>query len=224
MPLSVPEESLKELERCIEDLGFWGIAVGTNVMGVPIDNEVFWPLFEAASSYGIIVHVHPRSPRDGEVYKEFRLAPMIGFETELCITVARLILRGVLECYQNLKLIISHLGGGILFLADRVERCFRVYPECSRYISVSPGFYLKNLYYDTVNFLEPALMMAYNVVGPDHLVFGSDYPHVLGDIYVAVDLIQRMSIPQSEKSLIYFENLLRLVRSINGNKTAEYPL
>ncbi|MGH9801831.1 MAG: hypothetical protein ACRD82_15825 [Blastocatellia bacterium] len=39
--------------------------------------------------------------------------------------------------------------------------------------------YLKRLYYDTVTFSSYTLNLARDLVGADHLVFGSDYPHLL---------------------------------------------
>jgi predicted TIM-barrel fold metal-dependent hydrolase len=70
---------------------------------------------------------------------------------------------------------------------------------------------LKRFYYDTVSFFEPALMCAYDFVGPGHMVLGSDYPHVIGDIHEAITSIQNLKIPQEDKDKIFSENLLRLM-------------
>ncbi len=71
--------------------------------------------------------------------------------------------------------------------------------------------YLKDFYYDTVSFFEPALMCAYSFVGAERLVMGSDYPHVIGDIREAVTSIEELKIPLEDKELIYSRNMLKLM-------------
>lgn len=211
LPFLDSDRTLKELERCIEELGFKGACMGTNINGIVLDDRRLYPFYERISEYGLPVHIHPRAPADKITYKDYRLGPMIGFETEICIAAVRLVMGGVLERFPNLRFILSHLGGAIPYLAQRVQNCYEAYPECQVNISRPAKDYLKEFYYDTVSFFEPALMCAYDFPGPDRLVLGSDYPHVIGDIDEAVTSIEMLSIPQKDKEKIYSENLLKLV-------------
>jgi aminocarboxymuconate-semialdehyde decarboxylase len=163
------------------------------------------------TKHDLPIHIHPRAPLDKVTYRDYRLGPMIGFEMELCVAVVRLVMGGVMEKFPTLKFIVSHLGGAIPYLAERVQNCYDAYPECQQNISQPAKEYLKRFYYDTVSFFEPALMCAYAFVGPDHMVLGSDYPHVIGDIRGAIASIQDLKIPQAEKEAIFSENLLRLM-------------
>ena len=70
---------------------------------------------------------------------------------------------------------------------------------------------LKDFYYDTVSFFEPALMCAYSFVGAERLILGSDYPHVIGDIGEAISSIEHLNISQEDKEMIYSGNILRLI-------------
>ncbi|HYU18038.1 MAG TPA: amidohydrolase family protein [Chloroflexota bacterium] len=61
---------------------------------------------------------------------------------------------------------------------------------------------MRSLYFDTVGFHVPALMCTYQTVGPDKMMLGTDYPHVIGDIAECVQDIKRMQIPEEEKQMI----------------------
>lgn len=211
LPFLDSDKSIKELERCVETLGFCGACIGSNINGIPIDNERFYPFYARMAEYGLPIHIHPRTPDDKQTYKDYRLGPMIGFEMDLCVAVVRLIMSGVTERFSDLYYIVSHLGGAIPYLAERIENCYDAYPECQVNLSNSPKTYLKKLYYDTVSFFKPALMCAYSFVGGEHLILGSDYPHVIGDIREAVTSIEALEIPQLDKDRIFSKNILNLI-------------
>lgn len=210
LPFLDPDRTVKELERCVDDLKFQGACIGTNINGIGLDNKLLHPFYERISDYDLPVHIHPRAPADKETYKDYRLGPMIGFEMELCVAVVRLIMGGVMDRFPNLKFIVSHLGGAIPYLAERIQNCYEAYPECQENISGPAMDYLKRFYYDTVSFFEPALMCAYSFAGAERLVLGSDYPHVIGDIHEAITSIEHLDIPQKDKELIYSGNILSL--------------
>ncbi|MCG7853229.1 MAG: amidohydrolase [Methanosarcinaceae archaeon] len=211
LPFIDPDRSVKELERCIDELGFKGACIGTNINGMGLDSKVLYPFYERISDYDLPIHIHPRAPTDKETYKDYRLGPMIGFEMEICVAVVRLIMGGVIDRFPNLKFIVSHLGGAIPFLAERVQNCYDAYPECQENTSGPARDYLKRFYYDTVSFFEPALMCAYSFLGAGRLVLGSDYPHVIGDIQEAITSIEGLGIPQTDKEMIYSGNILSLI-------------
>jgi aminocarboxymuconate-semialdehyde decarboxylase len=164
------------------------------------------------NAYAMPIHIHPRTPSDKETYKDYRLGPMIGFEVDLCIAVVRIVMGGVLDKFPNLKFVVSHLGGAIPYLAERIQNCYEAYPECQVNISGAAKDYLKMFYYDTVSFFEPALMCAYGFVGAERMILGSDYPHVIGDIREAITTIEALKIPQEDKEKIYSGNILELMQ------------
>ncbi len=211
LPFLDPDRTTKELDRCINDLKFQGACIGTNIKGMGLDDELLYPFYERISGYDLPIHIHPRAPVDKETYKDYRLGPMIGFEMELCVAVVRLVMGGVMERFPTLKFIVSHLGGAIPYLAERVQNCYEAYPECQEHISSPAMDYLKQFYYDTVSFFGPALMCAYSFAGAGRLILGSDYPHVIGDIGEAITSIEDLEIPLGEKEKIYSGNILRLI-------------
>jgi len=211
LPFLDPERTVRELERCVDELNLKGACIGTNINGMPLDDKRLYPFYERISEYDLPIHIHPRTPADKETYKDFRLGPMIGFEMELCVAVVRLVMGGVMERFPNLKFIVSHLGGAVPYLAERIQNCYEAYPECQENLSSPAKEVLKKFTYDTVSFFEPALMCAYHFVGAEGMVLGSDYPHVIGDIREAVTSIQGLNIPDSDKEKIFSGNMLRLM-------------
>jgi aminocarboxymuconate-semialdehyde decarboxylase len=211
LPFIDPDRTVKELKRCIDELKFKGACIGTNINGMGLDDQCLYPFYESMSEYDLPIHLHPRAPVDKETYKDYRLLPMIGFEMDICVAVVRLVMGGVMDKFPNLKFIVSHLGGAIPYLAERIQNCYEAYPDCQENISGPARDYLKRFYYDTVSFFEPALMCAYAFVGAGRLVLGSDYPHVIGDIKEAITSIEQLDIPQADKEMIYSGNILRLI-------------
>ena len=48
--------------------------------------------------------------------------------------------------------------------------------------STPPGEYMRRLYYDSVTYRSDALQMCIDVGGADRVMYGSDYPHNIGDM------------------------------------------
>lgn len=212
VPLKNTEMAIQEIKRAVNELGMRGVLIGSNVDGTFIDDEKFWPFFSEVEKMRTPIFIHPMTPPGNEAMNDYRLAPMIGYEMDLCLAVARIVFSGLLERYPELKFIISHLGGAIPYLIGRIENCYNAYPECRGRISKNPLTYLHKIYFDTVSFYGPALMCAYAFTKADYLAMGSDYPHVIGDIKRAVTCVNNMPIPEVDKKMILGENLRKLFR------------
>jgi len=212
VPLKDPDLAIRELHRAIHDLGFRGVIIGTNIDGLQLDSPKLFPFYQEVAVLGVPILLHPMTPAGQEVMNVYRLAPMIGYEMEVCLGVARLVFSGILERLPQLQIVASHLGGAIPYLIERIDNCYRAYPECREQINQLPSTYLKQIYFDTVSFYQPALMCAYQFSQADHLLLGSDYPHVIGDIKRSITSIQEMPIPQDEKRLISSENARKLFK------------
>ena len=121
---------------------------------------------------------------------------------------------GLLKDFPDIRWIIAHLGGAVPYLMERMDNGFRDFAECKVKIDQLPSTYLKRLYYDTVTFGPYVLNMARDLVGTDHLVMGSDYPHLLGSIERAVTSIEALSIPQVEKERIFSGTALSILNNV----------
>jgi aminocarboxymuconate-semialdehyde decarboxylase len=152
----------------------------------------------------VCVFIHPMIPASAEPFAEYVLGPIIGFPFDTTLAVARLCYAGVFRQLPNIRWILGHLGGAVPYLMERMDNGWRDFAECRVNIDAElPSVYLKRLYYDTVSFSAPSLRLTRELVGADHMVMGSDYPHLLGSIDRAVSSIEALDIPAVDKDRIF---------------------
>jgi aminocarboxymuconate-semialdehyde decarboxylase len=212
LPLNDPAAAVRELERACTQLGLRGAMLFSNVNGVALADPRFWPLYEAASSLEAVLHIHPTSPVGVEAMTDFWLMPLVGFPLDTTLAAAKLVFSGVAERFPRIRWVLSHLGGAIPYLAERLDRGFHAFRECRARIDRPPSDYLKRFYYDTVNFDNGALELALGFAGADHLLAGSDYPHQIGSIPAMLASIRGLPISGRDQAAILGGNAARLLR------------
>ena len=211
LPLNDPRASVAELRRAVEQLGFRGAMLFSNVNGVPLADERYWPLYEAADGLGVVLHIHPTNPVDVSAMQRYWLMPLVGFLFDTTVAAAHLVLAGVGERFPRIRWVLSHLGGAIPYLAERLDRGFHAFPDCRANIQRPPSEYLKTWYYDTVNFDRNALELAVRFAGAGHVLAGSDYPHQIGSIPKMVEAIGGLGLTDAEKAGIFGGNAAGLL-------------
>lgn len=211
LPLNSPHAAVAELERAISELGLKGATLFSNANGVALSDKRFWPLYEKASDLNVVFFIHPTYPVGVEAMTEYMLMPLVGFLADTTLAAASLVFSGVIEKFPNIKWVLGHLGGAVPYLAERFDRGYEAFEQCRKNISKPPSEYLKNFYYDTVNFDVNALQFAIDFTGSDHLVAGSDYPHQIGSIEKMLASIEKLNISQEEKTGILGGNAEKLL-------------
>src|SRR5262249_47248121 len=73
LPLNDPAASVAEFERATGQLGFRGAMLFSNINGVPLADERYWPLYERAAERKAILFIHPTNPVGVEAMTEFWL-------------------------------------------------------------------------------------------------------------------------------------------------------
>ncbi len=212
LPLNDPEAAVRELERAFSELGFRGAALHSNINGVALSDERFWPLYEKANELEAVFDIHPSFPVGVESMTDYWLMPLLGFTFDTTLAAAKLVFSGVVEKFPKIRWILGHLGGTIPYLAERLDRGYTAFKECRENISQKPSEYLKTFYFDTVNFDVKALQLAIDFAGADHLVAGSDYPHQIGSLAQMVTSIDRLNISAEDKANIYGKNAAQLLK------------
>ncbi|HXZ21108.1 MAG TPA: amidohydrolase family protein [Candidatus Acidoferrales bacterium] len=210
LPLNDPAASVRELERACTQLGMRGALLFSNVNGAALADARYWPLYEAADALEAVLHIHPTAPVGVEAMTEFWLMPLVGFLMDTTLAAAKLVFAGVPEKFPRIHWVLSHLGGAIPYLAERLDRGFYAFQECRANIERPPSEYLKQFYYDTVNFDGNALQLAIRFAGADHILAGSDYPHQIGSIPSMLESIRGLTIAESDRAKILHENAARL--------------
>ena len=211
LPLNDPQASARELERALTELQLPGAMLFSNVNGAMLSEEQFWPIYEVANEHGAILHIHPTNPANVDQMKDYWLMPLVGFLFDTTLAAASLVFAGVPQRFPRIKWVLSHLGGAIPYLAERLDRGYHAFRECRQNIDRKPSEFLKQFYYDTVNFDAEALMLAARFAGSDHILAGSDYPHAIGSIPQMQEAIDLMRLSVAERSRIRHENAARLL-------------
>ncbi len=212
LPLNDPAASVRELERACTQLGFRGAMLFSNVNGVALADSRFWPLYEAANSLDAVLHIHPTNPAGVEAMTDFWLMPLVGFLFDTTLAAAKLVFSGVAEKFPRIRWVLSHLGGAIPYLSERLDRGFHAFRECREHIERPPSEYLKQFYYDTVNFDRDALGLAVSFAGAGHILAGSDYPHQIGSIPSMLQSIRGLPISDQDRANILGTNAARLLK------------
>jgi aminocarboxymuconate-semialdehyde decarboxylase len=182
LPLNDPAASVRELDRACRQLSFPGAMLFSNVNGAGLNEPQFWPIYELANDLDATLYIHPTHPVGVEAMTDFWLMPLVGFLMDTTLAAAKLVFSGVPERFPRIRWALSHLGGAIPYLAERLDRGYEAFSECRAHIPRPPSTYLKQFYYDTVNFDPKAIQLAIDFAGIDHIVAGSDYPHQIGSI------------------------------------------
>ena len=211
LPLNDPAASVKELERVMTQLGFRGVMLFSNVNGIGLDDQRFWPLWEKADELGAVLFIHPTHPVGVEAMTEYWLMPLVGFMLDTTLAAGKLLFSGVIPRFSRITWVLAHLGGAVPYLAERWDRGYRAFKECRANLDRPPSEYLKNLYYDSVNFDVNALMMAINFAGINRIVAGSDYPHQIGSLDQMKESIAALPISEEDKERIRSGNATRIL-------------
>ena len=214
IPMDDPDGALRELERAMDELRMQGVIVLSNIRGRPLADPIYRPFFAEADRRRLCVFVHPMIPVASEPFTEYVLGPIVGFPFDTTLAIAKLCYGGVFRELPNIRWIVAHAGGAVPYLMERMDSGWRDFTECRTNIDEPPSAYLKRLYYDTVTFSPHNLRMLRDIVGPDHMVMGSDYPHLLGSIDKAVSSIEDADLSAAEKDQIFSGTALAILTNL----------
>lgn len=214
IPMDAPDAAVKELDRALGELKLNGVVLLSNIRGRALTDASYRPFFEEANRRRTCIFLHPMLPAQSEPFNEYVLGPLVGFPFDTSLAVARMCFHGMFRDFPEIRWVIGHLGGAIPYLMERLDNGYRDFAECRARLDALPSTYLKRLHYDTVSFSGPALRMVRDLVGVDHMVMGSDYPHMLGSIDRAVTSIEALDIPAHEKQAIFSGTALHILNNV----------
>ncbi len=212
LPLNDPAASVKELDRAMRQLKLPGAMLFSNVNGVALADPRFLPLYELANDLEAVLYIHPTHPLGVEAMTEYWLMPLVGFLFDTTLAASKLVFTGIPEKFPKITWVLTHMGGAIPYLAERLDRGYRAFKECRVNIQRPPSEYLKKFYFDTVNFNTDALNLAIAFAGADHLLAGSDYAHQIGSPKLMLESIRALNISETDRAAILGGNASRLLR------------
>jgi aminocarboxymuconate-semialdehyde decarboxylase len=211
LPLNDPAASVIELERAMKDLGLPGAMVFSNVNHVALADGRFAPLWKKADELSAVIYIHPTDPAGVEAMMDYWLMPLVGFLLDTTLAASKLVFSGVVDRHPRIRWVLTHMGGTIPYLAERLDRGYRAFIECRRNISRPPSEYLRQFYYDTVNFNPSAVGLALDFAGVDRILAGSDYPHQIGSIPLMLETLRGLDVTEGVKAKLLGGNAVRLL-------------
>jgi aminocarboxymuconate-semialdehyde decarboxylase len=182
VPLQSPSLAIREMERCIDELGLQGVQIGSHCNEWNLDAPELFPFFEAAADLDAAVLVHPWDMMGAETMPKYWLPWLVGMPAEQSRAACALIFGGVLERLPSLKIMLAHGGGSFPYSIGRIEHGFRMRPDLVATDNArNPREYLSRMYFDSCVHDDAALRYLLEVAGTDRVMLGTDYPFPLGE-------------------------------------------
>jgi len=203
LPMQAPDLAVRELERCVRDLNLAGVEIGTHVNGSNLNENVLFPVYEAAEDLGAALFVHPWDVLANERMKKYWLGWLVGMPAETALAICSMIFGGVFEKFPRLRVAFAHGGGAFPGTFGRIRHGFEVRPDlCAVDNATGPSEYLGRFYVDScVN--DPRLLNCLiDLLGESSIALGSDYPFPLGENRPG-RMIDEMELPQSTKERLF---------------------
>ncbi|OLS16380.1 MAG: hypothetical protein HeimC3_54960 [Candidatus Heimdallarchaeota archaeon LC_3] len=209
LPMQDSDLAIQEMDRCIKDLNFSGIEIGTHINNWNLNDEKLFPIFKEAEKLGCAVFVHPWDMMGKEKMTKYWLSWLVGMPAETSLAISSMIFGGVFERLPNLRVNFAHGGGSFPGTIGRIEHGFNVRPDlCAVDNDVNPRKYLGKFYVDSLVHDKLMLENIITLFGADKITLGSDYPFPLGEI-IPGKLISSLDDIYSEmKENLYYKNAL----------------
>ncbi|HVA22733.1 MAG TPA: amidohydrolase family protein [Candidatus Micrarchaeia archaeon] len=221
----VDDTMMEELERLRGELGLRGVLIFSNIEGLPVDDPSMWPLYARCAEVGLPIWIHPQHAPLHPWIRRDLLDRMVAWPFDTTVAMARLVLGGVFDRHPTLTVITHHMGGMVPYYGKRIEAfADDMVAEYSRLGMAEQSRrgggraidHFRRFYNDSVsNGSASALRCALDFFGPDHILFGTDFPFgpEQGERWPLEELqvIREAQIPEDDRELILHRNAERLM-------------
>lgn len=217
VPLQDTEVAIREMDRCMHELGLRGIEIGTNVNGNNLDDPALIPFFEMCQTWDVPLFVHPWETLGKERMPRHNLMYTVGMPSETALAAASLILGGVIEKFPRLKICFAHGGGSFPYILPRLDQGWKVWPHL-RLIDQPPSVYAKQFYFDSLTYDPMNIQYMLERFGEDKIMMGSDYPFLLRETPPGEVIDHTLELTDGQKRALLGENALRFlnIKEMNG--------
>jgi aminocarboxymuconate-semialdehyde decarboxylase len=189
LPMQDVALAVAELHRCVRDLGLAGVEIGTQPAGRDLDDPQLAPFFDAAAELDAAVFIHPLDGgghairRGGQPY-DFGL----GMLTDTAMAATALICGGVLDRRPALRIGLAHGCGTFPWAAPRLRMATLLTSDPGRHATFDE--LTARLWVDSLVFDPEHLGLLTRRFGGGHVMFGTDYPFIAGQLEGARDFVR----------------------------------
>lgn len=212
LPMQDATLAVRELERCVRELGFPGVQIGTHVNGADLDAAALFPVFEAAQDLGAAIFVHPWDMLGKERMTRYWLPWLVGMPTETTLAIAAVIFGGVLERLPRLRIGFAHGGGSFPGTFGRLAHGFTARPDLVAVRNdVAPSAYLGRFWVDSLTHDADMLRHLLRLIGATRVALGSDYPFPLGEDLPGALIDSMTDLDSTTKRLLFADAALEFL-------------
>lgn len=220
------EPALYELERAIKDLHLKGVLISAHIEGRPLDSRELWPFYKKMSELDAAIFIHPslHVPGFDACKAPYELHRSLARELELTVVPLRLCLGGVLEEFPDLRFVISHFGGGISEIKERMDRYINYLgaeywagkPLISEPYLERFNEHFNKLYFNMAGreIGIQTIKCALTNISPRRLVFATDYPPFFVDDPIGmktfIEKIRELDLDKKSIDAMLSENAIEL--------------
>jgi len=163
------KDSLDELDRCVNELGFVGLNLnpdptGGMWTGPPLTDQYWYPMYEKMGELDVPAMIHV----SGSCNVNFHATGAYYINADTTAFM-QLIQGDLFGDFPELRLIIPHGGGAVPYhwgryrgLADMLEK-----PPLESHV-------MQNVYFDTCVYHQPGIDLLFDVIELDNILFGSE--------------------------------------------------
>ena len=185
LPTADADAAPRELERAVKECGLRGALLCGRTRETHLDHPSLRPMLAKAAELGVPLFIHPQTPAPAvreanysgiSERADLALAAFgLGWHYEAGLEWIRLAAAGVFDELPSLQIILGHWGEVVLFYLERTAAVMSRALELERPL----GDYARRNLYVTGSGMwsEAYLRQCLGIVGPDRLLFSTDYPY-----------------------------------------------
>ena len=202
LPMQDTELAIEELKRC-NKIGLLGVQIGSNINDENLNEERFFPIFEACEKLSMAILVHPWNMMGEKKMSRYWLPWLVGMPAETSRALCSMIFGGIFERLPGLRVNFAHAGGSFLSTIGRIQQGFECRPDLVAIDNpVEPKKYLGKFWVDSITHDLFILEYVIKMVGSKRVTLGSDYPFPLGDLEIG-KFIEDSGLPKKVKEDIF---------------------
>jgi aminocarboxymuconate-semialdehyde decarboxylase len=209
LPMQDPDLAIEELKRCIQELHFPGVEIGTHINDWNLNDENLFPIFKEAEKLGACIFVHPWDMMGMDRMKKYWLPWLVSMPAETSLAICSMIFGGVFQKLPKLRVAFAHGGGSFPGTIGRIEHGFKVRPDLVAVDNkVNPREYIGKFWVDSLAHDPKQLQYIIDLFGIDKIALGTDYPFPLGELEPG-KLIESMNFPLEINKKLFESNALQ---------------
>ncbi len=214
IPVQDPKLAVQEMRRAA-DLGMVAGIFIPHVGEKLLDNDYFFPIYDAAQEIGLPIAIHTNSVINPSRHMmNYALGNALNTFSSM-MGLGSVVFGGVLDKFPRLKFAFLESGGGwVPYVMERMTVRQKALPHLLSHLERSVEEYMRSdqLYY-SVEPDELTVPAVAQIVGEERLVMGSDYAHFDGSAPESIRLVmKRTDISDDLKRKILSDNPARLYK------------